>query len=255
MEPPRFYCPQLDLGVLTLPESESRHALQSLRLRPGADVALFDGQGGVAHGILLANEPAEGPRRPARSGKQAPVASIQVTELVSVPPPARTLTLIVAGCKGARLEWLVEKCTELGTDRIVLAEFERSVVHAGPRHVNKLRRTSIEACKQCGRAWLPEINAGVSLEDAVTKSEPGALLIADPDPQATPLVDWPSRSGAEMGNVTAVIGPEGGLSVPEREYLQSVGGKLVCLAPHVLRVETAAISVAATWASLQLLQE
>jgi hypothetical protein len=79
----------------------------------------------------------------------------------------RTLTLLVAACKGPRLDFLVEKCTELGVTRLVLTEFTRGVVHIGRRHAEKLRRTAIAAGKQCGRSWLPEIEAEMDLPAAL----------------------------------------------------------------------------------------
>lgn len=252
VEPPRFYCPALAPGIVALAAAESRHALQSLRLRPGDALVLFDGRGGVAQATLLPDA------APPAKRKHAPAAIARVERVERAAPPARTLTLFVAGCKGARLDWLVEKCSELGVTRLVLAEFERSVVRVGAAHVEKLRRAALEACKQCGRAWLPEIEAGVSLPAAARgglnsktdqpSAAPRALLIAQPAADAPWLADWLHQNSPASPHLAAVVGPEGGLTPGEVEMLRAAGGQIVRLAETILRVETAAISFAANWA-------
>ncbi len=249
MTPPWFFCPQLKTGRIELDDAESLHALGSLRLRPGEPLVLFDGQGHVAHGTLLpadAETNISAGRKPRRHG--TPRVIVEVEHIEDMPPASRTLTLLVAGCKGPRLAWLVEKCTELGVTRIVLADFERSVVRAGEAHVEKLRRTAIEACKQCGRAWLPEITAGDTLPQFLTRDVPPALLLADPGAEAQPLAVWLAQH-AGLAHVAVVIGPEGGLTPAEIELCAHYGAARVRLAEHVLRVETAALAVAANWAA------
>jgi 16S rRNA (uracil1498-N3)-methyltransferase len=255
MNPPWLFCPHLGPGVVTIDESESRHALHSLRLRPGAKLTLFDGCGHVAYGTLQpAGQSASGTAarrsRGAAAGKRAATAMIAVERCTAVPPPGRTLTLLVAACKGPRLSWLVEKCTELGVTRLIFAEFERSVVHLAEGHDEKLQRIAIEACKQSGRAWLPQIDSGLGLEDAVGAVH-SPLLVAHPDTEALPLLEWLRANPEPPDAVAGVIGPEGGLSPDEVEYLRSVGATFVRLGANILRVETAAIAAAGCWAASQ----
>jgi len=244
MNAPRFYCPDLMPGNVTLSEPESRHALLTLRLRPGDALTLFDGRGHVAHGNLEQLGDTTGKLR--RSAR--PRAVVAIEEVQTAAPPARTLTLIVAACKGQRLTWMIEKLTELGVMRIVLTDFERSVVHPGEMHTDKLRRTAIEACKQCGRAWLPKIESGTSLRRALASLTDGEVLIAEPAEHARPLGKWLLERN-ECHNLTAVVGPEGGLTSAELATLKQAGGHPVCLAGHILRVETAAVALAANWAA------
>ena len=242
MSTPRFYCPDLHAGELTLSEAESRHALQSLRLRPGDELELFDGQGHVARGVLQPPPPADERRKVSRQARAV------VQAIHDVEQPSHALTLIVAGCKGSRLDWLVEKCTELGVGRLLLTEFERSVVHTRDRHVTKLTRTTIEACKQCGRSWLPEIVAGAKLPDVLRQRGDAPLVYAhlgDNTPSLTKYLTGVKELPDDLG---VVVGPEGGLSANEVELLAKVG-QPVRLARHVLRIETAAIAAAATWAA------
>lgn len=252
MSEPLFYCAELSADRVTLDERESHHALHSLRMRPGNRVALFDGRGGIAQGVLRETDPANAADRRARPKRQRN-ATVDITHVKRVDPPPLRLTLIVAGCKGPRLTWMVEKCTELGVTRLLLTEFERSVVHVGPGHVEKLQRTAIEACKQCGRVWLPTIEAGRSLQDALrTATAQGALLVAEPADNAEPLSTWLHAHKTTAADLTAIVGPEGGLTPSELDFLKASGAATVRLADHILRVETAAIAVAANWAASPL---
>ncbi|MBU0638802.1 MAG: 16S rRNA (uracil(1498)-N(3))-methyltransferase [Planctomycetes bacterium] len=252
MSHPRLFCPTLTAGVLTLQETESHHALHSRRLRPGDPVLLFDGRGHDAEGSICdaEDQPAAQPtsRRPRKRGRST---CVRVAEVRYVPPPDRQLTLLVAGCKGPRLTWLVEKCTELGVIELVFIEFERSVVRVGPKHLEKLRRTAIEACKQCGRLWLPEINARGKLTALVPEAADGDLLVAHPAADAMPLGKWLHEHRTLTSEFSVVIGPEGGLTPSELDFLKTSGGRLVRLSEHVLRVETAAVAAAAHWAAYQ----
>ena len=246
MHPPRLFCPQLAVGEVTLDKAEARHALRSLRLRAGDAVTLFDGRGGLAHATLAAPSD-QAKTKGAR--KRANQTAVTVIGIERVPPQQRTLTLVVAGCKGPRLDWLIEKCTELGTTRIVLAEFARSVVNVSTSHLDKLRRSAIEACKQCGRTWLPELEAGLDLTAAISQNQPDTLLVAHPTDDAAPLGEFLRRQPTPTGETTAVIGPEGGLTPEELDLLADRGAVSVRLGNHILRTETAAVAVAAGWAA------
>lgn len=261
MSQPRFFCPDIrDAPSARIDVAEARHALGSRRLADGDTVELFDGRGARAQArIELPADPrGRRPRSAARDGISVRIERVELTPL-----PIRTLTLIVAGCKGSRLDWLVEKCTELDVTRVVFARFERSVVYPGAGHVDKLRRTAIEACKQCGRDWLPEFAADLALREAVRASRvagapsstqppagpwPPALLVAHPTPAACAVsLALAAAGAAQRRHFAAVIGPEGGLSDAELADLLSLGGVLVRLGPHVLRVETAAVALAGAW--------
>ncbi len=239
MHEPWFYAPQLQPGQLELDPSEARHALQVLRLRAGVTITLFDGTGRTARAVLAEATLAR--------GKRPPLLLAMVDTVETAPPPARALTLIVAGCKGERLDWLVEKCTELGVARLLLAEFGRSVVHLTGAHVEKLQRGAVAACKQCRRAQLPEIAAGMPLSQTLAEVC-GDLAIADLGDEAMSWGAW-ITGHARCTAAAVVVGPEGGLTDAEVALMTQRGAQRVSLGRHVLRVETAAIAVAAAWAS------
>jgi 16S rRNA (uracil1498-N3)-methyltransferase len=150
-------------------------------------------------------------------------------ESIEAAPREVSSTVAVAIPKADRPEWLVQKLTELGIDRIVLLHADRSVVHwdgeRADRHVAKLRRTAIEALQQSRGIWLPEIVGPVPAGDVLS-----ALAIAEPG--GRPLM--PTDRGI-------AVGPEGGWSDVE---LDSAADR-VSLGPTVLRVETAALAAAA----------
>ena len=268
MSEPRFYCEDLKPGLLTLDEAESRHALQSLRLESGDPVVLFDGHGRHAHGVLQSSE------QPARR-RAIRRAMIRVEHVICEPAPEHTLTLIIAGCKGPRLTWMIEKLTELGTTGIVIAKFKHSVVRVGESHARKLRRTALEAAKQSQRMWLPKISCGLTLAEFIRGRKRSAgvnhhdrripqagnvslviefggdLLIAHPADDAPMLGGRLPARELRQPHLTAVVGPEGGLAEEEVEMLQQVGGEVVRLADHILRIETAAIAIASNWAARQ----
>jgi 16S rRNA (uracil1498-N3)-methyltransferase len=254
MREPWFYCPDLRAGSLTLADAESRHALQSLRLQPGDPVVLFDGRGRLARataggGAAVAARgaaDAAAPRRPRPAVRRGLAFTVATVE--EVPPPDRTLTLIVAACKGPRLEWLVEKCTELGVTRLLFTEFERSVVQPGEQRLERLQRHALEACKQCHRLYLPLIEGGLSLTEALAGAGDAPLLVAHLAADATPLGPCLLRHAAAP-QLIAVIGPEGGLTPAEVDRMVTAGGEPVALGAHILRVETAAMGVAAGWAA------
>jgi 16S rRNA (uracil1498-N3)-methyltransferase len=231
---PRFYCADLSADRIELDTEQARHALGSLRLRRGDAVELFDGCGGVAQCELVEAESA-GKRRS---------AIVSVHDRQSLPRPTRSLTLFVAGAKGPRLTTLVEKCTELGVSALRFTDWQRSVVHVGDSGLEKLRKTAIEACKQCGRNWLPELTAGNSLADILGFA--GQCLIAHPGrmfPCLSQVID------SEQVATALAIGPEGGFEEAELEQLTAGGAECVRLGEHILRVETAALASAAIWSA------
>lgn len=227
-----FYCADLRVGLVELDAADARHALQVLRFRPGDELTVFDGRGRVGSARVAAGE---------RGTRGRCVARIEVTAVRECPLPQRPLTIATAACKGDRLDWLVEKCTELGVTNMELVNFERSVVRAGSQHATRLRRTALEACKQCRRAHLPQIDAGRALGDALRRHSSCELFIADPGGQP------PDLKGSGTGGRVVVVGPEGGVTEEEMRQLRAASAKPIRLCGNILRVETAAIAAAAVF--------
>jgi len=206
-----------ELATVDPDDDTAHHLRRVLRLRAGEVVCATDGHGGYR----MCRMGADGGLEPAG-------------EVERVPAPAVGLTVGFAPVKADRPEWVVQKLTELGIDRILVVPTARSVVRwEGEReakHLDKLRRVAAEAAQQCRRLWLPTVE-----RTDFGAVAPGAVLA---DAGGRPLRE---------GDHVVLIGPEGGWSDDERE-----GRERVALAEHVLRAETAALVAAAAMASLRL---
>ena len=208
----------------SLRESEAHH-LQVRRAEPGEAVEVRDGEGLVGHGALR------------RSGK---AWNVEVTASERMAPPAPLVLAVGAGDRD-RFAWLVEKATELGVTSIVPLECERTAgvaTRVRPQHLDRLRRQALEAVKQCGAAWATRVEAPMPLEALAERHIEGAGWLADVEGRPVPAV-------VEDVPLTAVIGPEGGLTAAERERLRAAGYDAIRLGAHTLRFETAAIAAAA----------
>jgi 16S rRNA (uracil1498-N3)-methyltransferase len=208
---------------------EARHLARVLRAKIGDAVVLFDGRG------------REWPARVASIGRDR--VELDAGE-PHVDGPARgiPLTLAVALPKGDRQKWMVEKLTELGAARLVPLETARGVAEATASAQARLERVVIEACKQCGRNTLMEVAAGRSLNRLLAEVPAGAcVVIAHPGGR---LLDDAAAPPATT-EVIALVGPEGGFTDEELCIADRAGVIRVSLGPHILRVETAAIALAA----------
>jgi 16S rRNA (uracil1498-N3)-methyltransferase len=212
---------------------EAHHLLHVMRAKVGEEVILFDGSG------------SEFAARVMNLGK-AQVELQVLSSTVVNRESAIELTLAVALPKGDRQKWLVEKAVELGVTRIVPLTTKRSVAEASASALDRLRRTVIEASKQSGRNRLLEIGDPQDWRQAVQSLAPEGLRILA-DPGGKPLgAFWPrSEKTATLPPIVAAIGPEGGFTDEEINLAQSTNWTRVGLGPRILRVETAALAIAA----------
>jgi 16S rRNA (uracil1498-N3)-methyltransferase len=211
-----------DLDELAVTPGDERHLAQVLRLRPGEVVVASDGQGRW---------------RPCRfTGSVTPGAPpTTILEpdgpVVTSARPQPEVTVAFVPVKGERPEWVVQKLTESGVDRIVVLESLRAVVRwEGERRtkaVERLRRVAREAAAQSRRPWLPEVLGVADLDDLSTGLAPVPLALAQ-------------RGGGppSLQAPAVAVGPEGGWDSSE----MAPGRPLVGLGPHVLRAETAAVA-------------
>jgi 16S rRNA (uracil1498-N3)-methyltransferase len=214
-----------------LSEEESRHALKVLRLRPGDALTLFDGTNREHRGRLAEVD-----------GKRAVVA-IEETLVVDREPPV-AVTVAAAVPKGRRLEDLVRACAELGAFEVIPLWTRRTVVRERPERggrSERLRRTSVEASKQCGRNRLTRIGEPRDLATLLEDAEAHEVaLISSTEGGAAPLrAALPAEPPA---SVLLVVGPEGGFAPEEVEAARAAGLRPVTLGRSVLRVATAAVA-------------
>lgn len=226
---------------LVLPPAEAHHAAHVLRLRPGDAIELFDGAGGTAAARLV--EIRHGAVTALVEEVRAPLAR-----------PAPILHLAFAVPKGSRLDWLLEKATELGAASLVPVRFERSVAGGDALSATQRRRWTgccIAAAKQAGLDFLPAIGRPMTLEAYAAAPRTGLGLFGDLSDDARPL--WAAVTGQASGPpiYNVAVGPEGGLAPAEGQVLRRAGFRPVRLGHTVLRVETAAVALLSGILSLQ----
>ena len=232
----RFFLARLPAAgeTASLPPAEAHHALHVLRLKSGAPVELFDGQGGSAEAAIAS----------------VSHGAVTVTVLRALPPRRRQGPLIHLGFaqpKGKRLDWLLEKATELGAASLTPVRFERSV--AGAEGLAAAARERwlghcIAAAKQCGLDYLPRLEPPAGLEEFLEASRATLPLLGDLGADAILLKDAASRRAADQ-DVRILVGPEGGLTPEERSLSLSAGFLPVRLGTTTLRIETAAVALLA----------
>jgi len=231
---PRFFCPTpLASGqLLGLPPGAARH-VQVLRLQPGAAITLFNGEGGEYEATVT---------RMGRSDVDVLVGGHQATEREA----PRAIHLLAGITANERMDWLVEKATELGAASLTPVLAERSVLKLkGERAEKKLAHwqgVAVAAAEQCGRNRVPTVHAAVTLADWLAQSNaPGLRCVLSLAPGTQPL----AQATAGDAPVWVLSGPEGGLSPAEEALALQAGFAPVTLGPRVLRAETAPLAVLA----------
>ena len=231
----RFYSAnEITSATATLSDQEAHHLLHVMRGKVGDEVTLFDGSGW------------EFAAKISQLGRSD--VTLEVTEKKKVDRERQLpLTIAVALPKGDRQRVLIEKCVELGVTTVIPLATERSVAMPKDKSLEKLRRAVIEASKQCGRNRLMEIPSGMQLE-ALLQQPPGSesqlRVLADPAGAAS-LADLTSEKDATPNSIVVAIGPEGGFSESELEMAEDAAWRTLNLGPRILRIETAAIALAA----------
>lgn len=215
-------------GTIVIEGDEAHHARNVLRVQVGQPLRLCDGLGASAQGVVC---------EVARHYLRCEVDEIEHHQ----PTVAARLHVIVAPPKGARFEDMLRSLCELGVGKMSVLRCERSSGKL-PRP-DRAQRVLREALKQCGRSHLPEL--GPVVDFPTLSNEDGTLMLLDPQGgsvQAQHTVPPPTTQSLRL-----LLGPEGGLSPQEREHLIAQDIQVLRIAPHILRIETAAIAAAAIW--------
>jgi 16S rRNA (uracil1498-N3)-methyltransferase len=239
MQRRRFYAPpdSISREVVMLSREETHHLTRVLRLKPGDEAFVFDGSGHEYRCRFLKVE-------------ETRARLVVVDELADVVESPLTLKLGQSLAKGEKFDFIVQKATELGVSSIVPLITDRADVKLAEvrseKRLERWRRISLEALKQCGRRSLVEIEPPMAV---------GKLLdrpARDIDPAiASTVVVFSEKGGAGIADalaevahrssLTVLIGPEGGWSEDEFSLFAARGVTLVTLGPRVLRTETAAV--------------
>jgi len=212
------------VGTPVALDTDAAHHLRVRRVVVGTPVALHDGNGSIADGLL--------------AGVSKGSALVSVDRVRSVPPlPA--VHLLVPVADRDRMLWLAEKAAELGVSTWRAVRWRRSLSVA-PRGEGEGFRAKVaarmrSAMEQSGAAWLPELLPELDAVDAARAAAPGTrYLLAAGAPGML--------RGTATAPVTLALGPEGGIDADEEAELVAAGFRPVSVAPHVLRFETAGIA-------------
>ncbi len=221
---------------LRLDGREAHHALQVLRLKRGELITVLDG---VGNEFLCAVED---------SSRDAVTLSVSLKHFT--PPPPCSITLLQAVPKGKIIESIIQKAVELGARRIVPLLTKHVVTRLDDRDAadkhTKWQQVAIEAIKQCGAAWLPEIEAPMTMEQYLARKEKfdlslfGSLQKDRRHPRKC-LGEFQAKHGRLPQSVGVWIGPEGDFTLEELEAIETSGALPISLGRLVLRVETAAV--------------
>ena len=238
---PRFHCPErLTTGdSILLPAGAARH-VQVLRMQPTGVITLFSGaeNGGEFEAVI---------EHMGRSDVRVLVGAHSAVER----EPIRQVHLVVGVPANDRMDWLVEKATELGVASIQPVMTERSVLRLSGERADKKRdhwqAVAVAACEQCGRNQVPKIHAVQTLNvwlaaqdelvQALSIQSVRCLLSLRPETKTLP-----SLLGQSAASATFLSGPEGGLSMAEEDTAVTKGFLPVSLGNRILRAETAALA-------------
>jgi 16S rRNA (uracil1498-N3)-methyltransferase len=229
---PRIHCETpLHAGAsLALPPGAARH-VQVLRMQPGDALTLFDGSGGE-YGATV--------ERMGRSDVLVSVGAHHATER----EPAREVHLALGMPANERMDWLVEKATELGVASIQPLLMQHSVLRlAGDRALKKQahwQAIAVAACEQSGRNRVPVIHAVAALDSWLASAPPLAHRVV-----LSPTGNVPLSSVDAAGSICVLSGPEGGLSIAEESAAIGRGFVAARLGARILRAETAPLAALA----------
>lgn len=221
---------------LPLPEDAAAHLVRVLRLQAGDACVLFNGDGHDYPARIVAI---------GKRGAEAEVLSVHAVDNES----SLRITLLQGIARGEKMDWILQKATELGIAAVAPVHSDRSEVklegeRAGKR-VAHWRSVLASACEQCGRARVPALAPPLPLREA-TLALPGVpryLL----DPEAAQAI---ATLPAPMEACVLAVGPEGGWSARDRELLHAAGFTGLRLGPRILRTETAGIAAIAALQAL-----
>ena len=236
----RFFVepPALAADCVVLEGALAHRLSRVLRLHAGDEIALFDGSGDEVR-VRLDDV---GDRR---------VAAIVLERCAAPPEPRVKVHLSQSITKGERFEWLLEKGTEIGVAGFVPLITARAVVKTpdGGNKMERWRRIVVEAAEQCGRGAVPGIEAPLRFGDAIAGARGLILLPYEDAAGAAPNVQDALAAEIDalfaLGEVSVLVGPEGGYEPAEVEQATAAGATVVTMGDRVLRSETAGL-VAAT---------
>ncbi|MCI0454959.1 MAG: 16S rRNA (uracil(1498)-N(3))-methyltransferase [Candidatus Dadabacteria bacterium] len=204
-----------------------RHIVKVLRLKPGNEITLFDERGIEHVGKIL------------ELGSKEIKIAIAESKMVSK-ESLLNITLLQGMPKGDKMDYIIEKATELGVKKIVPVVTERSQIRDTKR-IDRWRRIALESSKQSGRTLAPLIFDATSFQNAIDSNDPYNLQIVFYEKSSDQIRDVIDMANKHFSNVRLFVGPEGGFTEREISTAKEKGFIPVGLGPRILRTDTAGI--------------
>jgi len=217
-----FYAPEIPEGNFALDAEEARHAVKVLRLQKGDAIHITDGKGKFysANINLITKSTCE----------------FSISSTVNIPRRDHRVHIAIAPTKNIdRIEWFVEKSTELGIEEISFIQCHHS--ERKTINIERIQKKAISALKQSGQAWLPRINPMVAFEQIIQLPSPDRFIAHVDQDNSRHL-----KEARPNGNYTVLIGPEGDFTKEEIREAIRHGFQKIGLGKSVLRTETAGIA-------------
>jgi 16S rRNA (uracil1498-N3)-methyltransferase len=233
----RFFVDAVRSGRAQIAGEEAHHLSRVLRVEPGQKFEISDNQN-----VYLAE--VESARKD--------LVSFAILEQIAAGAPVVRTALLASLIKFEHFEWMIEKATELGIERVIPVEAERSekgLAAAAQKRIQRWNRIAREASEQSRRARLPLIGAAVSLAGALRDESEYRYVLEEAG--ASPILSVVPEARQASDRVALLAGPEGGWTERERAEISAAGWAAVSLGPQILRAETAAIAglsiIVAAW--------
>ena len=231
----RFYVKPEDVtgDEILVSREEAHHIIDVMRLSSGDEIVAFDGTGKEYIGRIL--------------NASRGCVKIKIEKINEVKPQDKiSITLAQALPKKTKMDFIIEKATELGVDKIIPLATERTIVRLrgekGPQKNQRWQNVAISASKQCGRPDIPKINPAAKFNDILKEVKHYDLaMMACLNDEAKPLREV--ISGFNGKKILVMVGPEGDFTPREINSAKIAGVKLISLGRLVLRVETAGLFI------------
>ncbi|MGB7191543.1 MAG: 16S rRNA (uracil(1498)-N(3))-methyltransferase [Acidobacteriaceae bacterium] len=241
----RWIADTWDEATASLTGEQASHLIRVLRAQPGMEFDIVAGDR-VCHAVIAGI-----------TGDS--VRFNLIAEIES--DPALPITLLLSIFKFDRMEWAIEKATELGVSRItpiIARRSEKHLAQAAPNRTERWRKIARESAKQSRRSDIPVIEEAIPLKTAARREGDAVKLLLAEQERATTLrsalaaaLDDPLNNGGdEFPEIRLATGPEGGWTAEEEALFDDEGWKAVSLGPRILRAETAAVTAMAVTAAM-----
>ena len=236
----RFYCSTLPENLIThgnlskiaveLDRDQSHHVQRVLKLKTGSRIELFDGLGTVAPAIIQVYQE---------------TVSAKILEIFQEPPPFPVIEIASAIPKGPRASHMINQLSQVGANSYIPIKTHRGVVASHPKKLEQFRRISLESAKQARRAHLMRITELATLDSALSDTHDLRIFAQPESPEGEPHETTHLHHRLrEASRILILIGPEGGWTDQEQATAIDADCLTWSLGPHVMRIETAAVTAA-----------